>query len=346
MKLVFIPGDGVGNEISSELIKICQALEDYTNLKFNIQTFDLGLNHYLETGIFVPDGVIKECEHAKAIWIGPLTDKSADGTPVKGAIMQRLISGLDTSIYCRRIRPFNPNINLMTTAPFDVFIIQDCINHETGTKSFTTAIRKGDGLTVDLSFTAHNRVHRLMEFAMNLIENGIRHSLTIALPEEQITSDNPWIKEYQNISSERDLPISIIAIDRVFFRLLHKPGDLDLVLTIAPYGKLLSKLGAAIEGGLGLAYESYMNESGQQLFHGLHPTSDNYIGKDAANPIGAIRALANILNHINRPGLGSAIDQAVASSLEAGWSTRDMGGSMGTSEIGDFICNKLSELIT
>ena len=345
MKFVFIPGDGVGNEISAELIKIGQALENYTNIKFNIQTFDLGLKHYLDTGIFVPDGVIKECKQAMAIWVGPLTDKTGDGVPIRKSIIGRLITGLNISTFIRRIVPFNPNINLLTSEPFDVLVLQDCIDYGSNANNFTTNITAKERMTFDISITTNSRVVNLLNYAIKLTENNERHKITVALPDDQITSDNPWIIQYKKLSLSKDLPISIISIDRLVFRLLHRPVDLDIILTIPPYGTLLSKLGAALEGGLGLAYESYVNPEGLRLFHVLHPPSDRFVGKDAANPIGAIRALADILYHVNRPVLGRAIEQAVRSSLEAGWSTRDMGGSMGTVEIGDFICNKISEIM-
>ena len=129
MKIVFIPGDGVGNEIADELHKICKALENYTNLIFNIQRLDLGYKHYYETGIFVPEIAINECKQAAAVWVGPLAENTHDGHRLKKNIIRQLSNGLGIQFFHRKIVSFNPNITLLNNNSVNITIMQDCQNY-------------------------------------------------------------------------------------------------------------------------------------------------------------------------------------------------------------------------
>ncbi len=344
MKFVIIPGDGVGEEISAELEKICQALENYTNIKFNLQVLDLGLEHYQKSGVLVPEGVIKECARAAAVWVGPITEKAADGTVVQKAIINQMTAGLNMDTFSREISPFNPNVSQLTTAPYNVQVLQENLNSGETDDIISSNLGMGEQIFLDFSISSRSAIKNLIDYATKLLEIGERRTAVIALPDSQISRRSGWGQEFTQISQALDFPISILPVDKVIFKLLHRPEDLDLILTIYPFGAVFSKIGAALEGGLGLGYEAYINSDGLRLYNILHPPSNRFRGKNAANPIGAIRALADILHRLNRVPLGKTLDQAVEQSLEAGWTTRDMGGSMGTSEIGDFICNKISEL--
>jgi len=342
VKIVFIPGDGVGNEIADELHKICKALENYTNLIFNIQRLDLGYKHYFETGLFVPEIAIKECKQAAAVWVGPLAENTHDGQRLKKNIIRQLSNGLGIQFFYRKITSFNPNITLLNNNPVNLTIMQDCQNYGLDSHLITKSAGVNERFIFKLDVTQQSRIELLIKYAVDLVHDGSHKRITLVLPEEQTFQSNPWV---ENIKNQIDVKIGIISAERFVFKLLHNPTDLDLILTISPYGELFSGIGSALEGGLGLSYESFINPKGPFLYSIMHPHSERYAGKDAANPIGAIRSLSEILFRLNRPGLSKALNRAVSLSLEAGWSTRDMGGSMGTNEIGDFICNKISELI-
>ncbi|MFH1850795.1 MAG: isocitrate/isopropylmalate family dehydrogenase [Candidatus Neomarinimicrobiota bacterium] len=344
MKFVFIPGDGVGPEISTVLNDICQALENYTNIKFNIQTFELGLQHYQDTGILVPAGMLKECRQAAAIWVGPLTEKTAAGVRFKADLLQHLLSQLDLTVFWRRIKPVSTEARLVPDKIFDILVLQDCLNYNEQCQELSLNLSPDERVSLNFALTSHRQADKILDYAQKLIAAGDRHKLTIALPEQNLVKENPWVNRYKRLLDLGEFPVTIMSIDRLAFKLLHQPDELDVVVTCPPFGEILSKIGAAIEGSYGLAYEAFLNPDGLKLYQILHPTSDRFVGKDAANPIGAILALVDILRIVNREPLGRIVEKAVLQSLTAGWSTRDMGGSMGTSEIGNFICNKISEL--
>ena len=79
------------------------------------------------------------------------------------------------------------------------------------------------------------------------------------------------------------------------------------------------------------------------MLHVTHPTSRRFIGRDAGNPIGSMLSFSEFMNAHNNSSIYNAIRNAIDAAINAGWVTRDLGGSMGTIEMGDYICSKLSE---
>ena len=100
-----------------------------------------------------------------------------------------------------------------------------------------------------------------------------------------------------------------------------------------------------MEGGLGTGYEFHQAVGGKILLHVTHPVNHHFVGRDAGNPIGAMLSFGEFMNAYNNPLICNAIRSAVDAAINAGWVTRDLGGSMGAIEMGDYICSKLSENI-
>ncbi len=345
MKLAIIPGDGVGPEIAREIHKIFSALESYTRIKFNLHEFDLGKAYYQETGFPVSSTVIDECRNSDAIWIGPLAEKAADGTKLKNGIFKSFIERLNLTILDRAVLSFNPSGGLLNDDVYNIRVLQDVSNSFTVSPYLATRLSDNESAFLNLDISTSISIDPIVEYIKSQIDNKIHSRLTVALLDSQLNKDNPWLRRINDLLNDHDIMPVYLSIDFLLFKLLHKPDDLDLILTVPPFGQLISKLAAAMEGGLGLAYESYRSPEGQRLFHVLHPPSERFTGKDAANPLGTFRSLVAILQHLKQDKLAAVLDESIGLALEAGWSTRDLGGSMGTSEVGDFICSKISQLI-
>lgn len=343
MKLVLIPGDGVGLEIAGEVQKILDAIEDIFHLKFKVQTFQLGGMHYQSSGVMVPAGVLKACAQADAVWLGPLEEKTTDGTKIRTAILNQLTRKLALSIYYARICPVDPSVSMNPNIDPDLIVLQNHLS--TTSLEAATQISAGEAISFTTTATAKSHVAQVFQYALRLKQVMSRQRLSLVLADESFQDQNPWVVCAQELAEQESVAVTFIPLSRAIFKLMHNPSELDVVITAPPFATIFSRLGSALEGGLGLSFEGYFHPEKPRLYSILHPPSTKFSGKNAANPIGAILSLAEMFFHQQQGSTGNLIRNAVRESLQSGWTTRDMGGSMGTSEIGDYICSKIQDLV-
>lgn len=339
MKLVLIPGDGVGTELAQEMEKLLECIQQITDQKIQVQHLEIGEDHFSQTGVLVPKGVLRSCRSADAVWLGPLAQKSSvDGYSGKDVVDQ-LIHELEIPIFHRRIFPLATTCALKSTDPMDVMVIQDMSSGSYLTTELPQEVFNREIEMYSL-YLAQDRIMDLMTLAGKMVSGNFRRKIVLAVPSELVDGENAW-KDSARKLMEEDISIQVNSVQQIGYQLIHQPESLDLVVTIPPYGQLMSQVGAALEGGLGLGFHSYFGLEKGRLYQVLHPISRNYRGKDAANPIGVFMSAAQIMEDMDFPRVANSIRSVVQESLDAGWSTRDLGGSMGTAEIGDYICSKL-----
>ncbi len=343
VKLVLLTGDGVGSEIAAEVKKLLAVLGEIMQQPLEIQVFEVNEGRFFDTDILIPNGVLRECKKADAIWVGPLLERSKSGSYSGEQVLNRLLEFVQCTLYYRHIQPMPVHSVLPEEKELDVVILE---SRTYGSFSWNQlpAPEFRDRYSLSVSFIDHQSIQELIDFAKGLIKEGRRRKLILSLPPEYEHASSPWGKVYAQLQ-EQSIPFQLMGLDKLAFHLVHNPDVLDLILTVPPFGKLLSRLGAALEGGLGMSYESYLKGDGQSVHHILHPPSVRYVGKNAANPVGAFLAIAEVFEGRNEKRLANMIRKTVNDSLRSEWATRDLGGSMGTAEVGDYICAKLAEQI-
>ena len=343
VKIVLLAGDGVGAEIAAEVKKLLVVLGEIIQQSLEIQVFEVNEGRFLDTDILIPNGVLRECKKADAVWVGPLLERSKSGAYSAELVLNRLLEFLHCPLYSRHILPMPVHSILPEEKELDVVILE---NRVYGSFSWNQlpALEFRERYSLSVAFIDHEAIKELVEFAIGLIKAGQRRKLILSLPPEYEHASSPWNKVYSRLQ-EQDIPFQAMGLDKLAFHLVHNPEVLDLVITVPPFGKVFSRLGAALEGGLGMSYESYLKKEGQAVHHVLHPPSVNYVGKNAANPVGAFLSIAEVFEGKQEKRLAKMIRKTVDDSLRSEWATRDLGGSMGTVEVADYICAKLAEQI-
>ncbi|MEA1882227.1 MAG: isocitrate/isopropylmalate family dehydrogenase, partial [Candidatus Marinimicrobia bacterium] len=281
---------------------------------------------------------------ADSIWLGPITNQSKLKAYNRNKIVQKICSNQGFEFFYRHFKPLASLQKIQSDNPIDVLLIENNFYSHTVASELPASFVSEKKLDVMTTYYSQNHLESIFTEAERLLKAGIRHKLLIILPDELRQSDSPWIKPASQLA---DLGYNVqwSSVDQFFYNILRTPDQLDLVLTVSPFGRIFSKLVSAIEGGLGTAYEFHRSTNNKSFFHVLHPASRRFVGKDAGNPIGAILSIAEFMNGQNKPSISKAIRDTVEKAINAGWVTRDLGGSMGTIEMGDFICSKLSENI-
>jgi|TARA_Y100000310_G_scaffold2817_1_gene3713 3-isopropylmalate dehydrogenase len=344
VKILLIPGDGVGSELAAEVHKLISTIQSVFNIKISTQTLDIGETHFQETNILIPKVMDQMGSEADSIWLGPITNQSKLKAYNRNKIVQEICSNQGFEFYYRHFRPLASLQEIQSDNLIDVLLIENNFYSHTVASELPASFVSEKKLDVMTTYYSQNHLESIFAEAERLLKEGVRHKLQIVLPDELRQRESPWVLPASQLA---DLGYNVqwSSVDQFFYHLLRTPDQYDLVLTVSPFGRIFSKLVSAIEGGLGNAYEYHRSTDNKSMFHILHPSSRRFVGRDASNPIGAILSIAEFMNGQKKPTISKAIRVTVEEAINAGWVTRDLGGSMGTIEMGDFICSKLSENI-
>jgi 3-isopropylmalate dehydrogenase len=130
-------------------------------------------------------------------------------------------------------------------------------------------------------------------------------------------------------------------VDALSMQMVRAPEMFDVIVTNNMFGDIITDLGAALQGGLGVAASGNIHPGRVSLFEPIHGSAPKYAGKDIANPIGAILTAGMMLDYLGSPSEAEMIERAVVAAINAGETTHDLGGSLGTKAAGEAILKRL-----
>jgi 3-isopropylmalate dehydrogenase len=134
-----------------------------------------------------------------------------------------------------------------------------------------------------------------------------------------------------------------LYVDTLAMELVRDPGQFEVIVTCNMFGDILSDLGAQLQGGLGLAPSANLNPGCASMFETVHGSAPPIAGKNIANPMAAILTVGMMLDYLGFPEESARIETVVTEALSLDMTTVDVGGKLGTREVGDWICSRLAE---
>src|SRR6266852_8842724 len=151
-----------------------------------------------------------------------------------------------------------------------------------------------------------------------------------------------WLRTFEEVASEYPgIELFHMFVDALTMQMVRAPEMFEVIVTNNMFGDIVTDLGAALQGGLGMAASGNIHPGKVSLFEPIHGSAPKYAGKDVANPIGAILTAAMMLEYLGRDDEANAIERAVVEAVEAGETTHDIGGSLGTKAAGEAILQRL-----
>ncbi len=169
-----------------------------------------------------------------------------------------------------------------------------------------------------------------------------RKKLTIVHKSNVLRSDRLFLKTCQRVAQDRQVPVEDMLVDAAAYNLVINPGRFDVLVTTNLFGDILSDEAAGVIGSLGLCASANIGEC-RALFEPIHGSAPDIAGKGIANPIGAIRSAAMMMEWLGEAGLARAIEDAVAQALMQGIATPDLGGSCRTEDVTRAVAANLVE---
>jgi 3-isopropylmalate dehydrogenase len=151
-----------------------------------------------------------------------------------------------------------------------------------------------------------------------------------------------WQRVFREVSAEYpDVSGRHLYIDALAMMLVQDPGQFDVIVTNNLFGDIITDIGGALQGGLGMAASANLHPGRTSMFEPVHGSAPPLAGRDQANPIGAILSAALLLDTLGRPEDADRIDRAVEAAVRDGAVTRDVGGDLGTAAAGDAVRQRL-----
>ncbi|MEP6853512.1 MAG: 3-isopropylmalate dehydrogenase [bacterium] len=335
MKLAVIPGDGIGVEVTDEALKVLDA----AGADVKPTRYDLGAARYHRTGELLPDSVLAELRGHDAILLGAVGDPSVPPGVLERGLLLRLRFELDHHVNLRPVRLY-PGV----TSPLGGDPAIDMVVVREGTEGPYAgtggALRRGGPHEVasEVSVNTAYGVERVVRDAFGRADSRPRRHLTLVHKTNVLVhAGGLWARIVDAVAAEfPDVTVAYQHVDAASMFFVTDPGRFDVVVTDNLFGDIITDLGAAIAGGIGLAASGNLDVSrtNPSMFEPVHGSAPDIAGQGRADPTAAILSAAMLLEHLGRADAAAAVEGAVAEDLR----TRTAAGAPGsTTAIGDRI---------
>ncbi|WP_141012822.1 3-isopropylmalate dehydrogenase [Nocardioides sambongensis] len=350
VSLGVIPGDGIGQEVTAEALKVLEVAAP-DDVKFAQTRYDLGAERYLRTGEVLPDSVLEEVRGQDALLLGAVGGKPNDPNLPPGilerGLLLKLRFELDHYVNLRPSRLFPGSVSPLSAEVLGKGEVDFVVVRE-GTEGPYTgnggALRVGTPAEVatEVSVNTAFGVERVIRDAFARAQRRPRRKLTLVHKTNVlVNAGSVWWRLFQEVAAEYpDVTTDYCHIDAVMIYLTTDPQRFDVIVTDNLFGDIITDLAAAISGGIGLAASGNVNpdRTAPSMFEPVHGSAPDIAGQQIADPTAAILSGALLLDHLGHPAAARRIEEAVLADLTA----RTPGVQRSTPEVGDAIAARVA----
>ena len=338
-----LPGDGIGPEVITEAMKVLEAVASHWQIPLEPVEMPWSAERYLETGETLPDGALEDLrDNYSAILIGAYGDPRVPDMRHAADILLGIRFGLDLYINFRPIRAYDDGLNPLkgkTAADIDFVVFRE--NTEGAYVGVGGNFKKGTAAEVAVQEEIHTRtgVERILRAAFEYAEANHRGKVCMADKSNIMRFGHDlWQRAFAEVAEEYpDIEASHLFIDALAMQMIRKPEQFEVIVTNNMFGDIITDLGAALQGGLGMAASANLHPGRVSMFEPVHGSAPKYRGQGVANPMAAILTVGLMLTDLGHDQAAEAVERAVCRSLAEGVTTPDLGGSGSTSEVGDHV---------
>jgi len=365
-RIAVIPGDGIGNEVIREGLKVLMALEEFGDFQMEISELDIGTGRYLESGELLTEEDIDLIRKQDAIYFGAIGDPRVKPGLLEREILLKMRTVLDQFVNHRPVRSWHPFTPFKREVDFDIQFLrentEDMYMGLGGTFSpesrevecrverdlydlrldMRCLTSSDDEFAFEVGLMSKRGVERFASYAIDFAETRGEDRLTVVDKANVCRSlYGLWREVFTRMAETRGMNVEFMFVDAMAMALVRRPQDFRVVAVPNMFGDILTDLAAEIQGGLGLAASGNINPNGVSMFEPVHGSAPDIAGKGLANPLGAILAARMMLDNLHRPDLGAEVERGVLSAIELGILTPDMGGTATTSDVGNTVVEQI-----
>jgi tartrate dehydrogenase/decarboxylase / D-malate dehydrogenase len=347
-RIAVIPGDGIGKEVVPEGIRVLDAVAERFGLRFQWDQLDWSCERYAATGAMMPADGLTQIRNHDAIFLGAVGFPNVPDhvslwgllIPIRRQFRQyvnlrpvRLMPGIASPLADRR------------PGDIDFWIVRE--NNEGEYSSVGGRMFEGteDEIVIQETIFTRRGVDRILRFAFELARTRPKKHLTSATKSNGIAITMPfWDERFRALGAEySDVRTDQYHVDILTAHFVAHPDWFDVVVGSNLFGDILSDLGPAVTGTIGIAPSANLNPEREfpSMFEPVHGSAPDIAGRGIANPIGQIWSGAMMLEHLGHSAAAAAVVKAIETVLRSGPRTRDIGGDADTVTVGTAIAQAL-----
>lgn len=346
-KIALIPGDGVGPEVTGVASDVLAAAGSRFGFTVESVSYDLGGERFVRTGEVLPESVQEELAAFDAILLGAVGTPEVPPGVLERGLLLKLRFDFDQYVNLRPVKLYpgvpSPIVGL-TPELCDLVIVRE--NTEGLYAGSGGLVRKGTPheIATQESINTRHGVERLVRDGFERAMRRRRH-LTLGHKTNVLNyAGDLWQRTVNEVAEDYpDVQTDYVHVDAACLYLVNDPGRFDVMVTDNLFGDILTDLGAAVQGGLGLAASGNLDPERRypSMFEPVHGSAPDIAGRGWANPVASVLSAAMCLDHLGEPEAAEAVEAAAVSVLPE---LKTMGGpemGMSTSEIGQVIVSRV-----
>ena len=347
MRVAVIPGDGIGKEVTAEAVKVLHAVSEVSGRPLTLTELPWSADYYLSTGVTIPpNGYAMLRDDFDAVLLGALGDPRVPDNRHARDILLGARFELDLYVNYRPVKLLHDRLcPLKDRGRTDVNFVVFRENTEGVYVSVGGRFKAGtdDEIAVQEEINTFKGVNRIIRHAF---EYARAHGLTKVCMSDKSNAMAQghalWQRVFKSVAVEYpDIQATHLFIDALAMFMVKDPGQFQVIVTNNLFGDIVTDIGGALQGGLGMAASGNIHPGRTSLFEPVHGSAPPLAGKNVANPMGAILSAALMLDVNGRHDEAARIERAVEAAVAGGHATGDIGGTMRTTDVGDWIAKEV-----
>ena len=339
-RIAVIAGDGIGTEVVAEGLKVLGA----SGVGFETTDYDLGARRYNATGETLPASVLEELRAHDAILLGAIGDPSVPPGVLERGLLLALRFALDHHVNLRPVKLY-PGVAtpLAGKGPADIDMVVCREGTEGPYAGAGGSLRKGTPHVVAIEDSLNTRfgVERIVRDAFARAERRPRKKVTLMHKTNVlVNAGDLWQRTFNEVAAEHpDIATDYCHIDAASMYFITNPERFDVVVTDNLFGDIITDIGAAIAGGIGLAASGNLDPSrvNPSMFEPVHGSAPDIAGQGKADPTATVLSVAMLLDHLGETDAAAKVEAAVSNDLASrGAAVRS------TSQVGDALAAGVS----
>ncbi len=349
MRIAVIPGDGIGKDVTAEAVKVLQATGNAFGRRFDLVHLPWSADHYLATGETLPaNGYQMLRDEFQAILVGALGDPRVPGNQHARDILLGTRFELDLYVNYRPVRLLDDRLcPLKDRGRKDINFVVFRENTEGVYVGIGGRFKAGttDEVAIQEEINTYKGVHRIIRHAFEYAQANGLTSVCMADKSNAMQQGHAlWQRVYKEVAAQYPaITATHQYIDALAMFLVKDPGQYQVIVTNNLFGDIVTDIGGALQGGLGMAASGNIHPGKTSLFEPVHGSAPPLAGKNVANPMGAILSSALMLETLGAGDEAKAIERAVEAAIAQNHTTSDIGGPLGTREVGDWIAKRIQK---
>lgn len=346
-RIVTLPGDGIGPEITASALKVLEAASQHVDFKFEVEEHIIGGAAIDQDGHPFPDATKKACQAADAILLGAVGGpkwEQAERTPEAGLLEMR-----QTLELFANLRPVEMHDYLLKDSPLKEEIVKGTdfvmVRELTGGIYFGRPKYFDEEEAVDTLHYNRGEIERIVRLAFDLAKTR-KNKVTLVDKANVLASSQLWRKVATQIAQEEypEVEFEWMYVDNAAMQIITNPTAYDVIVTENMFGDILSDEASVITGSLGMLPSASLSQTNASLYEPIHGSAPDIAGKDIANPMSMILSVTMMLRQsFEEFEMADRIEHACAAVMDRGMRTADLGGDTSNSTFTQAVIDEINK---